>query len=481
MKLFDLLDGMDATLLGDGAIEIRNISMDSRKVQPGDLFCCISGFKVDGHDFAAQAVEQGAAALVVERRLPLPVPQMIVKDTRAAVALLAAAFYGHPTRYLTLVGVTGTNGKTSTTYMVRSIAEAWGKKAAIMGTTGLRVGDEVIDTGLTTPDPIEMQKYLRHAVDAGAQWMACEVSAHALALRKVRGICFDVGVFTNLTQDHLDDFKTMEAYGKAKQMLFAPGVVRYAVGLMDDPACEMIMENLGSVPLWRTGMTDAADVWAKDLELSPAGSRFTLVTPVGTTPVKLRTPGRFMVMNALSAAAACLSQGVPLKAVREGLESLDHVDGRIQTLPCERGFHIILDYAHTPDALTKILKAVREFTPGRTVALFGCGGDRDRTKRPVMGRIAGELADYTIVTSDNPRTEDPMGIIEQIVSGVQESGGAYEVVENRREAIARAIDIAQPGDTIVLAGKGHETYQQIGHTKYPFDEKVIVAQLLSGR
>lgn len=481
MKLFDLLDGMDATLLGDGAIEIRNISMDSRKVQPGDLFCCISGFKVDGHDFAAQAVDQGAAALVVERRLPLPVPQMIVKDTRSAVALLAAAFYGHPTRHLTLVGVTGTNGKTSTTYMVRAIAQAWGKQAAIMGTTGLQVGEEVIDTGLTTPDPIEMQKYLRHAVDAGAQWMACEVSAHALALRKVRGICFDVGVFTNLTQDHLDDFKTMEAYGRAKQMLFAPGVVRYAVGLMDDPACEMIMEHLGSVPLWKTGMTDAADVWAKDLELTPAGSRFTLVTPVGTTPVRLRTPGRFMVMNALSAAAACLSQGVPLKAVREGLESLDHVDGRIQTLPCERGFHIILDYAHTPDALVKILKAVREFTPGRVIAVFGCGGDRDRTKRPAMGRIAGELADHTIVTSDNPRTEDPMDIIGQIVPGVQESGGAYEVVENRREAIARAIEFAQPGDTIVLAGKGHETYQQIGHTKYPFDEKVIVAELLDGK
>ena len=463
-------------MLTGGDTQVRELQYNSKAVEPGDVFCCVSGTFSDGHDYAASAVKAGAVALVVERRLPLDVPQVIVPNTRTAMARMAAALYGYPARSMTMVGVTGTNGKTSTTYMLKSIAEQTGKKVGLIGTIRNLIGDEIIETERTTPESIELQRLFRRMKDAGVEIVVMEVSSHALDQKRVFGIEFDVGVFTNLTQDHLDYHKTFDNYLAAKKRLFY--MSSQAVVNVDDPYADKLMEGL-SVPTATFGIEKKADYSASDIEITPRGASFTMATPKGSIKMSVPTPGMFSVYNAMGAAAAAMALGFPEEAIRRGIADMDSVAGRLEPLPTGgRDFTVLLDYAHTPDALENILKTARQFAKGRIVTLFGCGGDRDPIKRPIMGEIAGKHSDFLVVTSDNPRSEDPMKIIDAVMEGVSRTDCGYTVIENRREAIKYALENARRDDVIILAGKGHETYQETADGKHHFDEKEIVAELL---
>ena len=459
--------------------EIRTLTADSRAKCDAGLFFCIRGGKVDAHDFAPQAVENGCAALVVERELEIDCPQVVVTDVRAAMTRMASAFNGHPEQRLRLIGITGTKGKTTTTFLLKSIFEAAGMRCGIIGTTGCIAGETKLPSRLTTPDPIEMFEILRIMADAGVQVVCMEVSAHALALRKLVGVTFEVGAYTNLSQDHLDFFGTMERYFEAKRLLFAPGMVRNAAVNVDEETAPAVCGQL-DCPLLTYGISGQADLFARDIEITESGVSFTLnLRNLHTERIHLLLTGMFNVYNALAAAACALIVGVELSAVKRGLEAVVSVPGRVEMLGTATPYRMILDYSHSPDALENILRTVHEFCRGRIILVFGCGGDRDKGKRPIMGEIAGRLADYSILTSDNPRFEEPMVILEAIERGIAPTGARYEVIENRREAIRQAMEMAVGGDIIVLAGKGHETYQDIAGVKHPFDEKQIVAELLA--
>ncbi len=458
--------------------DITDITIDSRKIKPGALFVCIPGTKVDGHLYAAQAAAAGAAALVVERFVEdVNVPQARVADSREALACLAAAFHGFPGEGLSIIGVTGTNGKTTTTYLMKSIFEAAGEKVGLLGTIATLVGDEVLPQSLTTPDPMDFHAALRAMADAGCTRVVMEVSAHALALRKVAGIHFDAAIFTNLTQDHLDDFVTMERYRDAKRLLFADERSAVVVLNADDPAGLAMAEGFTGRRI-AYGHGTEADLRCVQQEVRPDGSSFTLAWQGSEFPVELMLSGAFNVANAMGAAGAALAVGVPMAAVVEGLERVRTMNGRMERVETGRGFTVIVDYAHTPDSLENILRAARGFVAGRVLVVFGCGGDRDRTKRPIMGKLATSLADYAIVTSDNPRTEDPDAIIAMIEPGARQGGGAFECVTDRKAAIARAIAMAQPGDVVLIAGKGHETYQDVMGVKHHFDDREVARAAL---
>ena len=478
MRLSQVIaDIAQARVYGDKTIEILLLTCDSRRAAPGALYFCLRGLTVDGHTFAASAVENGAVALVVEEILPhIDVPQVLVGDAREAMALCAGAFYGHPSRSMTMIGVTGTKGKTSVTYYIRGVAERLGKKSGVIGTICSWIGAEMVPGNLTTPDPIELQSLLARMRDAGVEWLVMEVSAHALALHKLAGIVFDVGVYTNLSQDHLDFFGTMERYGAAKKTFFADAYVRRAVINRDDATGRAWLQDI-PVPVTTYGFEEGADISASSITPMMHATRFLLQIGGRKFPVMGRIPGKFAVYNALAAAGACSVLGVAPEDIQAGLVTVE-VPGRCEPLPTGRDFGVILDYAHSPDSLRSILETVRVFTTGRIICVFGCGGDRDKAKRLIMGRIAGELSDYCIATSDNPRTENPHDILAMIEPGLRESGVAYCVIENRREAILHALSMARSGDCIVLAGKGHETYQEIGGVKHPFDERLVVAQCL---
>ncbi|MHB1314417.1 MAG: UDP-N-acetylmuramoyl-L-alanyl-D-glutamate--2,6-diaminopimelate ligase [Christensenellales bacterium] len=476
MRLIDLLTGITRYVLhGEKEQEIKGICYDSRKAKEGYLFFCVPGEKVNGHDFAQKAVKNGAVAVVGDHWLPLPeeTAQVIVKDVRSAMAVMARDFYGNPAAQMKLFGVTGTNGKTTTTYMIKSIGEAMGKKVGVIGTIQNLVGDEIIPAVHTTPEAPDLQQLFYDMLQKGVDWVAMEVSSHALAQNRVGAIRFDVGIFTNLTQDHLDYHKTVENYRDAKKQLFA--MCAKAVLNGDDPAAAY-MEGAETVKTFAVVQT--ADYMAKQIAQSSKGVSFLLVTGGKEYPVSLAIPGEFSVYNALGAAAAAMEMGAGIEAVQKGLFTLPGVNGRIQVIEANEKFTVILDYAHTPDGLHNLLKAVNGFARGRVVTVFGCGGDRDSTKRPLMGEIAGNHSNYCIITSDNPRTEDPQKIIDAIEEGMKKTGCAYICIENRREAIKFALKNAEKDDIIVLAGKGHETYQEIHHVRYPFDEKVVVRELL---
>lgn len=463
---------------GDAQTEIRALTADSRAACPGGLFFCLSGGRLDGHDFAAQALDNGCVALVVERPLPLDCPQVVVSDARAAMTRMASAFNGHPERRMRLVGITGTKGKTTTTYLIRSILDAAGVSCGIIGTTGCFAGKTKLPSHLTTPDPIEMFSILRIMADAGVKVVCMEVSAHALYWRKLAGVSFEVAAYTNLSQDHLDFFGTMENYFSAKRLLFSGDMARNAAVNLDEETSGRVIEAL-SCPLLTYGISSEADLFARDIEITESGVTFTLnLRNLHTERIHLLLTGTFNVYNALAAAACAMILGLSLEDVKRGLEAVVSVPGRVEMLDTKTPYRMILDYSHSPDALENILRTVREFCHGRLIVLFGCGGGRDKGKRPIMGRIAGELADYTILTSDNPRLEDPMDILAAIEAGIRPTGASYEVIENRREAIRQAMEMAVGGDIVVLAGKGHETYQDVGGVKRPFDEKVVVAELL---
>ena len=456
-------------------ISIQSIEYDSRRVKPGCIFCCVVGMLFDGHTFAEAAVRDGASALLVERELPLPVPQILVPNARRAMAEIAAAFYGYPQREMQMLGVTGTNGKTTTTYMVKAIAEQAGKKVGLIGTIRNMIGTESIHTDRTTPESVDLFRILRIMADARCDMVVMEVSSHALEQCRVHGIQFDVGLFTNLTQDHLDYHKSFDNYLAAKKTLFYNS--KQAVINADDPYAERMMEGL-TIPITTFGVRDRADISATDIDITPQGVQFDLHTPEGDVLMHLQTPGLFSVFNAMGATGLMQAVGIKLSCIKEGLERLNSVSGRLESVKTGRPFSVFVDYAHTPDALENVLKTVKQFARGRILCVFGCGGDRDRAKRPIMGEIAGRFSDFAVITSDNPRTEEPMAIIDSIEEGMKKSGTKYVVIENRKEAIRYALQNARDNDLIMIAGKGHENYQEINGTKYHFDDKEMVEELL---
>ncbi|MBQ8507013.1 MAG: UDP-N-acetylmuramoyl-L-alanyl-D-glutamate--2,6-diaminopimelate ligase [Clostridia bacterium] len=466
-------------IVGDQDTEISNICIDSRKVQKGDLFICTPGLRMDAHKFAPQAVESGAAALMVDHVLDIDVPQVVVEDVRLASSYVAAQFHDNPARKMHMIGITGTKGKTTTSFLIKSILEEAGKKVGLIGTVCSMIGEEVIPAKLTTPDPIDTQAMLAKMADAGVEYVVMEVSAHALALDRLAGICFDVGAFSNFSQDHLDFFADMDEYFACKMRFFDSVMTKKIVYNADDDSVGDGMGKLGRESL-RVGIREGSDIYANDIEISEYGSSFLMSWHKHfRVSIALKLAGIFNVYNALMAAGICIQLGIGEEEIRRGLEDVRAVPGRIELLETGTPYRVILDYAHSPDSLENILKAVRQTTKGRMIALFGCGGNRDRAKRPLMGEIAGELADFCILTSDNPRSEDPMEILSSIEEGIKGTGCEYVIIENRREAIKYALMNAAAGDVVVLAGKGHETYQEIKGVRYPFNEKIVVAELLN--
>lgn len=458
--------------------EITAVDYDSRKVGRGSLFCCLVGEKTDGHNFASMAVEKGASALICQRPLPLNVPQLIVPDGREAMAWAAACFYGHPERELTMLAVTGTNGKTSVTYMVKSVAETAGKKVGLIGTIQNLIGEEKVYTERTTPESVDLFALLRRMADKGVDLVVMEVSSHALAQQRVAGIPFKAGLFTNLTQDHLDYHKTFENYRAAKKKLFAQCGIAILNG--DDETAAYMKEGL-SIPVWTMGIHHPGEFYARGIEITTQGASFHLFTPQGNGRISLHISGLFSVYNAMGTAALCTAAGIPFSCIVKGLEGLRGVAGRLECVDTgDRPFSVYVDYAHTPDALQNVLETARGFTRRRLISVFGCGGDRDHGKRPIMGEIGGRYSDHVILTSDNPRTEDPMDILKAVEEGVKRTATPYIVTENRREAIREALEEAGDGDVIVIAGKGHESYQEINGVRHHFDDKEIVLSLLRG-
>jgi UDP-N-acetylmuramoyl-L-alanyl-D-glutamate--2,6-diaminopimelate ligase len=461
-------------LMGNGPdVEVSSLAYRSSSVTDGALFFCVRGFTSDGHEFAHDAVERGAVALVCERPLGSDVPEVIVPDVRAAMPAAAARFYGDPTSELRVVGVTGTNGKTTTAFLVRALLEAAGLQSGLLGTVKSVVGGREEPVERTTPEAIDLQATFRRMLDAGDRACAIEVSSHALELGRAEGIHFACRVFTNLTQDHLDFHETMERYYLAKRRLFeAPGAPS-VVNVDDDYGRRLAGEIDGATTY---AIDRDANYRATDVRFDPAGSSFTCETPDGPLEIDTRLPGLFNVQNALAAIAAARALGVEPEAIRRGLAGADRVPGRFEPVDEGQDFTVLVDYAHTPEALENVLRAAREITTGRLHVVFGAGGDRDRAKRPLMGRAASQLADRVIVTSDNPRSEDPEAIVDEVLGGT--SGDAEREVDRRR-AIARAVESARRGDVVVIAGKGHEQGQEFeGGRKEPFDDVTVVRDAL---
>ena len=478
MKLRELLQGVGViTSTANLDLNIEAVAYDSRKVTAGALFVAISGFASDGNRFIPMAMEKGAAAVVTAKKPEGDVPDVLVENDRLALALIGCNFYGKPAESMTLIGVTGTNGKTSTTLILKQVLEmVTGCKAGLIGTMENRIGDEVIPTERTTPESFELQGLFARMRDAGCKYAIMEVSSHAIALDRVGGVRFDVAAFTNLTEDHLDFHKTMENYCDTKAELFAR--CDAAVLNRDDAWFER-MSRHAACPVVTTSARGEAGVYARNIQMLSDGIRFTAVSDGQEIPVALPIPGRFTVYNVLTALGIVKALGIDLKAAAAALKSVQGVKGRIEVVPTPgKDYTILIDYAHTPDGLENVLRSVRDFCKGRLIAVFGCGGDRDPIKRPIMGRIGVELSDIAIITSDNPRTEDPAAIIRDIMAGVDLSMGTCEIIENRRKAIQYAMDIAQKDDIIILAGKGHETYQEIQGVKHHLDEREEVAAYL---
>ena len=463
----------------DPETEIRDICYDSRAVQPGDLFVAVSGYAVDGHEYMAKALEAGAAAVLCEHA-PETGAFIRVADSRHALAEVSAAYFGHPAKELTMIGVTGTNGKTTVTTLLKHVLEETRHaKVGLVGTNGNMIGSELYHTEHTTPGPYEVQKLLRAMADAGCEYGVMEVSSHSLVQYRVAGIRYKVGLFNNLTQDHLDFHKTMENYAEAKALLFSQSDI--GIVNADDAWAHVMLEHARCPMKTLSAERNDCDFVAKDVRLSPSGVRFMALAGDELARVSLGIPGKFSVYNALAVVAIASELGIAPDETAAALATAQPVKGRAEVLPTDGDYTILIDYAVTPDAVENILDTVRGFARGRVVFLFGCGGDRDRGKRPIMGRIAGEKADFVIVTSDNPRTEDPMDIIAEILPGVEQTHTPYVVRADRREAIEYAIEHHRRDDLIILCGKGHEDYQIIGHEKIHMDEREIVAQILEKR
>ena len=478
MKLKDLLEGLEILAVNtDLEQEIPAVTYDSRKVTPGCLFVAITGFATDGNLYIPMALEKGAAAVVTAKRPAEDVPYVLVPNDRLALALIGANFYGHPGDAMKMIGVTGTNGKTSSTLLLKHVLEqTQGAKVGLMGTMENMIGPLRVPTERTTPESLDLQALLAQMRDAGCTHVIMEVSSHAIALERVGGLRYTVGAFTNLTEDHLDFHKTMEDYCDTKAVLFSR--CKRAVANQDD-AWFSRMCRKSTCPVLTTSVKEKAGLYAKDVELLSDGVRFTAVSGKQAVAVRLAIPGRFTVYNALTVLGMAMQLGVSLDAAARALATAKGVKGRVEVVPTPgKSYTVLIDYAHTPDGLENVLSSVKGYCSGRLIAVFGCGGDRDPVKRPIMGRIGVEIADHSIITSDNPRTEEPAAIIRDIVAGIPAGKKNYEVIENRIEAIHHAMDIAEKHDIIVLAGKGHETYQEIHGVKHHLDEREVVAARL---
>ncbi len=474
MKLNQVLTGVELTARQVQDVEITGICYDTRTMVPGCLFVALPGYKTDGHHYISQALERGAAAVLCRRPPDREGPWLVVRDPRAALAAVSANWFGRPAEELTVLAVTGTNGKTTTTYLIKAmLEEVLGAKVGLIGTNQNLIGGEVLPAHRTTPESWEVQKLLRDMADAGCTHVVMEASSHALVLHRLDGIRFAAGVFTNLTQDHLDFHGTMEAYRQAKGLLFRQ--CGRAVLNLDDEAGRYYAQTVPCPMLTYSERRDEADLTAKNLRLFPQRVEFEAVTLTAIARVRLAIPGGFTVYNALAALACGQALDLPLAACARALASARGVKGRIEVVPVPAEFTVLIDYAHTPDALENILTTVRDFTPRRILCLFGCGGDRDRSKRPRMGAIAGTLADVAVLTSDNPRTEEPEAIIRDILTGMEGTPARRYVEPDRRRAISLALSLAGPGDTVVLAGKGHETYQEINGVQHHLDEREEIA------
>ncbi len=473
MKLFELLSGVE--LLGGTAYagaEISGIKYDSREVGEGDLFVAISGMRTDGHLFIPQAVRSGARVIVTERLMSEDIPQLLVRDSRRALAVISANFYGNPSRTLKIVGVTGTNGKTTVSYLIKAILErATGKSVGLIGTNEVIIGGKSRPSDRTTPESCGLQSMLREILDSGSEYAVMEVSSHALKLRRVDCVEFAAGIFTNLTQDHLDFHKSMEDYLESKARLFS--MCSLGIINLDDVSASYIIESAACDVKSFSVKGKKADYMALNIALNENGVEFDAVAAAGRIRLSLSIPGRFSVYNALAAYACCLELGVGSSVAAEALREVRGVAGRAEVVPTDAGFTVIIDYAHTPDGLENILETIRGFAGGRVICVFGCGGDRDAKKRAIMGDIAVRLSDLAVITSDNPRTEDPMSIIREILEGVGEKTN-YIAVEDREAAIGYALSEAKKGDVVLLAGKGHETYQEQNGLRRDMDEREIV-------
>jgi len=479
MKLKDLLKGIEiVSASADMEMELSGVSYDSRATRSGDLFVAMTGFAADGHAYIGRAAAAGASAVLCEKLPEEEIPYVQVENSRRALAVLGANWFGHPADAMTMVAVTGTNGKTTTTYLIKHILEQTrGAKVGLIGTNQNMIGEEIIPTERTTPESFEVQRLFAQMRDAGCGYVVMETSSHALALDRVFGVHYAVGIFTNLTQDHLDFHQTMESYCDAKSILFRncdTGVCN-----ADDPWTERLLKDATCKQYFYAEQAQA-DLRAEDIVLESDHISFTAVTAEKHVPVRVNIPGGFMVYNALDALGAVMALGVSLREAAEALNRVAHVKGRVEVVPTPgKDYTVLIDYAHSPDGMVNVLTSVKGFARGRTVALFGCGGDRDRTKRPKMGAVAAEIADFVIVTTDNPRTEQPADIIADILPGLEGFDTPHIVVEDRVEAIHWAMDHAEAGDVIVLCGKGHETYQEINHVKHHMDEREIVADYLN--
>ncbi|MDD2955691.1 MAG: UDP-N-acetylmuramoyl-L-alanyl-D-glutamate--2,6-diaminopimelate ligase [Oscillospiraceae bacterium] len=474
MKLKQLLQDIRyTTSLPD--IEIPRITADSRQVTDGCLFLCLKGMRFDGHDAAAQAVEDGAAAVVCEKDLALPC-QILVENTRSAYGQLCANFYGRPSEKMKLIGITGTNGKTTITYLMKHILESAGKKVGLIGTIRNEIGALELPAKNTTPDPAELHVLFMRMLKAGCEYVVMETSSHALEQQRLNGCHFAAGVFTNLTRDHLDYHLTMENYYQAKKSLFDH--CDAAIVNLDDEYGRRLAKEAPCRVFTFSTHRDEADYTARNISCSAQGSRFTLVGNSLIGRIQCPMPGEFAVSNAMAAATAALSLGLTLEQVSAGLQSCPGVRGRTEVLPTGTDYTVIRDYAHTPDGLEKVLSALKGFCQGRLVVMFGCPGNRDPGKRPQMGQAVARYADYVIITSDNPRDEDPEKIIDDAMPGLQGFEGPCERISDRYSAISRALDIAQKDDILILAGKGHEDYQVLNYGTIHFDEREVVLQLL---
>ena len=467
MILKELLQ--DIEYEGNADIEINRIQSNSLKVEPGDAFVCIEGYETDGHKYAKDSSQKGAAVIIAMHSVEADCPVVIVKDTRRVLALLCARYWGNPSKRFKLVGVTGTNGKTTTTYLVKTILENAGHKVGLIGTNQNMIGNKVLPASRTTPDSFELQKIFKSMADEKGDTVIMEVSSHALYLDRVYGSDFDIGLFTNITQDHLDFHKTMENYLAAKTLLFK--MCKKGIINGDDERAGYVIKN-ATCPMTTYSIDKSSDVKADNVKMTEKGVSFDALGQ----HYELKIPGKFSVYNALGAILICDALGVERNKIAEGLKIAHGVKGRAEVVDLGYDFTVLIDYAHTPDGIENILKTVKGFAKGRVIILFGCGGDRDNKKRPIMGKIASSLADFVIVTSDNPRTEKPSAIIDEIMVGIDKTK-PYTVIENRRDAIEYAVKNAKKDDVIVLAGKGHETYQTIGKENFHFDEREILFEI----
>ena len=478
MKLRELIKNLSIIEMNaDDELEISGVSYDSRKTEKGDMFVAIRGFEADGHKFIPKAVENGAAVILCEEKPSCDIPYVLVSDSRYGLAIVSRDFFGDPASEMTMIGITGTSGKTSSSYLIKHMLESkLDAKVGLIGTNGNMIGDEFLHTEHTTPESYELHKLFRHMADSGCTHVVMEVSSHSLTLERVAGIHFDVALYTNLSQDHLDFHGTMEEYAVAKRKLFS--MCSLGCFNLDDAWADFMRDGASCRTMTFSTEKNEADLVAKDIRLTADGVRFASVSGDEISMTKLGIPGMFSVYNALGTMSVGLALGLSLADCSDAMSSAKGVKGRLEIVPTGRDFSVVIDYSHKPDALEKVLKTLKPVTRGRLIALFGCGGDRDKLKRPIMGRIAADNADLVVVTSDNPRTEDPDEIIREIVAGMKDKRTPTKVICDRREAIAWAIDNAAPGDVLLLAGKGHEDYQVVGHEKHHMDEREIVSDCL---